>query len=105
LLQSGAFLSAPVQAMLQQAREHGVIVIVVEMPVHPSHMTRFYALPVWDEFRTGTRLAVERAGATYLNASAWIPSAGLFSDRVHLSEEGATEFSRMLAAYLIRRPN
>lgn len=105
LIQSGNFLSAPVQALLQQARQHGVKVIVIEMPVHPSHLASFYALPIWDEFRNATRLAVERSGATYLNASAWIPGEGLFADRLHLSEEGAGEFSRMAAAYLMRLPN
>jgi hypothetical protein len=104
VIQSGQFLSAPVQALLQQARDNGARVIVVEMPMHPSHLKRFYDQRIWEEFRSDTRLAVGENGATYLNASAWIPDAGLFSDNLHLSQEGAQRFSQMLTKYLMKLP-
>lgn len=61
---SGDVLSAPFRALLQQAREHGVKVIVVEMPVHPSHLKQFYAEPIWTTFRAKTRTVVENAGGS-----------------------------------------
>jgi len=40
--------------------------------------------------------------ATYLSASSWMADDGDFEDDVHLSEKGAKEFSRRLAAELSR---
>jgi ribosomal protein S14 len=105
VIQSGEFLSAPIAALLQQAREHGVKVFVVEMPVSSSHRERFYSLPVWEKFRAGTQAAVESAGATYLDASAWMPDGPLLLDHVHLSRPGGTEFSRRLATIVLQSGN
>ena len=104
LIRSGDFLAPPIQALLRQARERGVTVVVVEMPVHPRHFSRYYSQPIWDEFRRGTRLAVERMGASYINASAWTPDASLFVDPLHLSKEGAKQFSERLARQMLQRP-
>ena len=101
VIQAGDFLAAPVQEMLREAREHGAKVIVVEMPMHPDHVRRFYSEPVWRTFRARTRAAVESAGAAYLDASAWIPDGHLFADPLHLSKEGGIQFSRLLARRLI----
>ncbi len=103
VVQSGGALSAPVQALLQQAREQGAKVVVVEMPMHPSHVKKFYTQPIWQKFRAATRIAVEDAGATYLNASGWLPDGALFPDHLHFSKEGAHEFSRLLARYLMEQ--
>jgi hypothetical protein len=105
VIQSGGFLSAPVQTLIQQAQDHGAKVIVVEMPMHPLHLKQFYDQPIWEQFRNGTRAAVERAGATYLNASTWIPDDQLFDDHLHLSSAGANQFSQLLATHLIRPTN
>ena len=105
VIRSNDFISAPVQALLQQAREHGVKVVAVEMPMNPQHVKRFYDQPIWQEFRAKTRLAVESTGATYMNASAWIPEEGLFADHLHLSGEGAKQFSQLLAKHLVQQPN
>ena len=104
-MRSGELLSAPVQAMLRQARDHGAKVIVLEMPMHPSHLKDFYSQPIWEKFRASTKAAVEGAGGTYLNASAWISGADLFDDNLHLSKAGAREFSRLLAEDLMRQGN
>jgi hypothetical protein len=103
VIQSGKFLSDPIQALLQQARENTVRVVVVEMPMHPLHIERFYEHPIWEQFRAGTRAAVEGAGATYINASNWVPKKELFADRLHLSTEGAKLFSQILATQLTRQ--
>jgi hypothetical protein len=105
VIESGDFLSAPVQALLEQAREHGAKVIVVEMPMPPLHLKQFYDQPIWEKFRMKTRLALEGSGATYLNASAWIPDDALFADHLHLSDEGARQFSQLLARQLVHQQN
>ena len=39
-------------------------------------------------------------GATYIDASHWMPDQGAFADPLHLTYEGAQEFSRRLGEYL-----
>jgi hypothetical protein len=105
VLDSGHMLSAPIQALFLEAKERGTSVIVVEMPMHPSHLQRFYEEPEWEEFRSKTRDAVEADGGLYLNASDWIFDPRLFSDDLHLSPNGAKQFSRMLAQHLMTSRN
>jgi hypothetical protein len=100
-LQSRRLLSPPILELLWEARDHGTKVVVVEMPMHPSHRERFYAQPIWSTFREKSRTAVEEAGAIYVNASDWITDAHLFSDLLHLSKSGGTEFSFHLARHLL----
>ncbi len=102
VIQSRAFLSAPIQALLQQARAQGANVVVVEMPMTHLHVASFYDQPVWEQYSTKSREAVEREGATFLDASRWIPEDSLFADHVHLTDNGAVKFSRLLASYLIK---
>jgi hypothetical protein len=102
VIRSGDFLSAPVRALLEHAQKHGVKVIVVEMPMHPLHLKRFYSQPIWETFRADMKMAVQSAGAAYLNASAWIPDSDLFEDHLHLSKAGASQFSQLLAQHLIQ---
>lgn len=102
VLQSGAVLAPPVEALITETRAGGARVLVVEMPMHPLHVSRFYALPAWTAFRTRTRAAVEMAGGSYLDAGAWLPHAELYDDHLHLSAEGASLFSEQLARHLAR---
>lgn len=102
LIQSRTLLSPPAQALLQQARDHGAKVVVVEMPMHPFHVRSFYDQPIWDEYRTKIRQALAQEGATYLVASQWVLDDRLFADHLHLSNAGAVRFSQLLADYLIR---
>ena len=93
-------LSPPVRALLREARDHGVHVVVVAMPMHPQHVERFYGLPSWTSFKDATRNAVEAEGAAYVDASTWIPDAASFDDHLHLSRAGARTFSTQLASRL-----
>jgi hypothetical protein len=68
-------------------------------------LKQFYDQPIWEQFRDGTRAAVESMGATFLDASIWVPDAQLFDDHLHLSKVGANQFSQLLATHLIRATN
>jgi len=68
--------------------------------MHPLHLKRFYNEPVWEEFHTKTKEAVEREGAVYLDASHWVPDELLFDDHLHLSKAGRIKFSHLLGEYL-----
>jgi len=104
VIRSNQFLSAPVAALFRQALQQGSMVVVVEMPMHPEHIKRFYDQPIWADFRTKTRQYVERTGASYLNASTWIQDKSMFEDHLHLSAAGAHDFSQRLAEYLLANP-
>jgi len=100
---SGDLLSPVLQELFQEAEASGSRITVVEMPMHPLHVSRFYGLAAWKEFRSQSRLAVERAGAVYIDGSGWVPDEGDFQDHLHLARSGAARFSRLLAEELLRR--
>jgi len=102
VMRSGDFLSPVVQEIFREAEASGSRVTVVEMPMHPIHLTRFYDQAAWKQFRLQNRLAVEGAGAIYIDASRWIPEEGDFQDHLHLARSGAARFSRLLAEELMR---
>ena len=100
ILRSGILLAEPVRDLFSTAAEAGARIVVVEMPMHPSHLRTYYSQPVWREYRARTREAVLRSGATYLNASDWVSDSNLFADNLHLTKHGAQFFSDRLGAYL-----
>lgn len=101
VIRAGTFLSPPIRELFQEAEARGVRVTVVEMPMHPFHVKKFYDLPEWDEFRRFNRQAVEGLGAEYIDASHWIPDEAEFQDHIHLGNSGAAKFSKILAERLI----
>ena len=103
VMRSNDFLSPSIQELFKDALTHGSRVTVVEMPMYPLHLKRFYDQPIWEEFRIQNRRAVEGLGAAYIDASRWIPDEADFQDHIHLSESGAARFSRMLAEQLLAR--
>jgi hypothetical protein len=103
VMSSGDFLSPPIQELFKEAQSYGARVTVVLMPMHPLHLERFYDQPVWEQFARLNRTAVERAGATYIDASRWIPEEADFQDHLHLSESGGKRFSRLLAEQILAR--
>jgi hypothetical protein len=99
--QSTTVFSAPVEALLSQARQSGARVILIEMPMHPNHLAKYYSQPEWQKLRERIREAAESRGVGYLDASHWIQQAERFEDHLHLSEAGAKQFSQMMAGWLI----
>ena len=94
--------SPPIREILRLAREHGVIVFLVEMPMPAQHRKLFYSLSAWNDLRSYLQSLAAAQNAIYIPASDWIPDAGNFEDAVHLNEQGATEFSHHLATTLLK---
>jgi hypothetical protein len=92
-----AELIPPVKDMLEQARENGAKMQVVEMPITSGHRRRFYETPEWAAYREHLAGLIRRAGGEYVVASDWVGDDG-FDDVLHLNDRGAAEFSRRLAA-------
>lgn len=95
VLESDSGLFKPTRAILATAKEHGVRVVIVEMPMRSTHRQGLYATPEWKALREANMQWLADAGATYVTATEWIADSG-FNDPVHMSPEGAREFSAKL---------
>ncbi|HEX4262906.1 MAG TPA: SGNH/GDSL hydrolase family protein [Verrucomicrobiae bacterium] len=92
--------SAPIQAMIDLAHEHGAKFFFVEMPMSPRHRETFYSLPIWSEMRSHLQALANEHDAAYITASDWVQDGADFEDTVHLNEQGARYFSARLAEAL-----
>jgi len=100
IVRGGKGFSAPIQAMIDLAQEHGAKFLLVEMPMSPRHLETFYSLPVWTELRAHLQSLARAQHVTYITASDWVTDGGSFEDTVHLNEQGARIFSARLGAAL-----
>jgi hypothetical protein len=90
-----------VREIALQAEAAGAKVYFVEMPMPPDHVRMFYDQPEWAAgYRAHLQQMLGDLGATYIDASHWIPDQSAFADPLHLTYEGAQEFSRRLGEYL-----
>ena len=94
--------SPAIHEIIQVAREHGIKVVLLEMPLPSRHRNIFYSSPAWGEMRAYLQSLAQQNHATYLAASNWIQDDKEFEDATHLNEEGAKEFSRKLAVAISR---
>jgi hypothetical protein len=100
IVQGQKGFSAPIQAMIDLAHQHGAKFFFVEMPMSPRHRETFYSLPVWSQMRAHLQSLANEQHASYITASDWVPAGNDFEDTVHLNEQGARFFSARLAAAL-----
>ena len=100
IVQSQKGFSAPIQAMINLAHEHGAKFFFVEMPMSPRHRETFYSLPVWAEMRAHLQSLANEQHVAYITASDWVLNETNFEDTVHLNEQGARSFSVKLATVL-----
>ncbi len=88
-----------------QATAAGSKVYFVEMPMPPEHVQMLYDQPEWAGYRAHLQSMLGGLGAAYIDASHWIPEETAFADPLHLTYEGAQQFSHRLGESLrdIRR--
>jgi len=89
-----------VREIALQAAAAGSKVYFVEMPMPPEHVQMSYDQPEWAGYRTHLRDMLRGLGATYIDASHWIPEETAYADPLHLTYEGGQEFSKRLGEYL-----
>jgi hypothetical protein len=88
-----------VREIALQAAAAGGKVYFVEMPMPPDHVRLFYDQPAWAGYRAHLQDMLGGLGATYIDASHWIPEENSYADPLHLTYEGAQLFSRHLGEY------
>jgi hypothetical protein len=77
-------------------------VVVVLMPMPPRHRSLFYSRPSWREYFDKVKSLARQRGFTVIDASEWLPQDSQFADTLHMSDPGATEFSRRLGTELAK---
>jgi len=93
-------LSPPVAALIADAKRSGSRVMVVAMPLSPTHKTRFCSSPQWLAYRAHVESLVKTAGGEFVVASDWVPDADDFADNLHLNEAGAVVYSTRIGRYV-----
>lgn len=86
--------------LLSQARDARITITVVEMPMRRAHRKLFYDTPWWPQYVAHVRTLLAPYGVIYIDASQWIEDDSLFADPLHLSEQGAAQFSQRLGSLL-----
>jgi lysophospholipase L1-like esterase len=94
--------SAPIQSIINLARQHGAKVIFVEMPMPSRHRNTFYSSAAWQAMRTHLQKLAATQEVAFLSASDWVKDDQDFEDATHLNETGAKSFSSRLAAEISR---
>ena len=89
-----------VREIALQATAAGSNVYVLEMPMPPEHVQSFYDQPGWAAYRAHLQSMLGDLGTTYIDASHWIPEETAYADPLHLTYDGAQQFSRRLGEYL-----
>jgi hypothetical protein len=89
-----------VREIALQAAAAGSKVYFVQMPMPPEHVQLFYDQPEWAGYREHLQGMLGDLGATYIDASHWIPEESAYADPLHLTYEGGQQFSRRLGEYL-----
>lgn len=94
--------SAPIHEIIELAQQHGMTLILLEMPMPFRHRNIFYSSPAWTEMRAYLQTLARENHAVYLPASDWVGDDKNFEDATHLNEQGAKYFSAKLADTLSR---
>jgi len=93
-------LAPPVSELLRQARDAGLTIAVIEMPMPGAHRTLFYDTVWWSQYVLHIRNLLAPYHVIYVDASSWIQDDSLFDDPLHLSARGAAQFSQRLGRLL-----
>jgi hypothetical protein len=91
-------LSFPVREIIKRARVSGSEIVFVGMPLPKARRGYFDASGAWAEYREYLARLIANEHAQYIDALEWFSDdKRYFVDNLHLSEEGAAEFSRRVA--------
>src|SRR5262249_31110506 len=100
ILAQRAGFSLPIRKIIELAQQHGITLILLEMPMPSRHRHIFYSSPAWTRMRAYLQMLAQKDHATYICASDWINDDQAFEDATHLNEQGARRFSAKLAETL-----
>jgi hypothetical protein len=100
ILSQQAGFSPAIHKIVELAKQHGITVIFLEMPMPSRHREIFYSSPAWSRMRNYLQTLARQNNTRYLSASDWVSDDQAFEDVTHLNEQGAKQFSAKLAEAL-----
>jgi hypothetical protein len=89
--------NASYEAIFRRARQLGIRVVIVVMPMTPRHRAIFYDRPLWHTYLGALNKLADQRAIRMIDASDWIPSQQEFADNLHMAPEGVHQFSVRLA--------
>jgi hypothetical protein len=92
-LDSSRRFNASYEAIFAQAQKARMNVVIVAMPMSPSHLTAYYARPLWGQYLQALSWLAEERGIRLIDASRWLPAEDKFADHLHMTQEAVKEFS------------
>lgn len=108
--QANAFLANPAsfnssfEAIFTEARDHGMKVVLVVMPMSPAHWESYYSRPLWPQYLGAVGKLASTRGIQVIDASRWLPLQSDFVDHLHMTQEAAHTFSERLGRELTGPP-
>jgi hypothetical protein len=99
-LNNGGLLNPSYRSIFDQAAKHNLHVIVVIMPMSPSHWKHYYSRPLWARYVDVERKVLNARGIRVIDASHWFSSQAQFADVLHMAPGVATDFSKRLGAQM-----
>ncbi len=97
--EAGEYLNKPAafndsyESVFSEAQQHHLRVVIVLMPMSPTHRQTYYSRPSWGNYFSTERQQLEKRGFTVIDASDWMPRPDQFVDSLHMSAAGGSEFS------------
>lgn len=101
-LRNPTHFNASYESVFADARQHKLNVVLVLMPMSPSHRQGFYARRSWSAYVARLQTLSQQRGFTLIDASAWMPRGDQFSDVLHMTFPAAREFSYRLGFELAK---
>jgi hypothetical protein len=81
------------ERIFSQATQAHMRVILILMPMSPSHRSIYYTRSSWISYFTKLKELARQRGFAVIDASNWLPEEDRFVDRLHMSPLGFHEFS------------
>ncbi len=81
------------ESVFTQARKAGMNVVIVIMPMTPSHEEAFYSRPSWSQYMQSLTALANQRDIRVIDASEWFCTQRYFVDHLHMTSEAAHEFS------------
>lgn len=81
------------ERIFAQARQAHMRVVLILMPMSPSHRSLYYTRSSWTNYFTKLNELARQRGFTLIDASSWLPEEDQFVDRLHMSPLGVPKFS------------
>jgi hypothetical protein len=92
--------SPPYEAIIRHAEAANIKVILVSMPMSPSHWSSFYSRPSWNAYLSALHSLAGDRKLRLIDASGWMTSEDDFVDHLHMSKDAAHRFSMRLGQEL-----